>query len=241
MKRLELIYVALALFAIILTINAVSVKPPKDSSDSWWLDRFKKGNSWLMSGRSNNFTCYASRVLYPYGPECADEELSKDLYRSPRIDLGFNITVMGHKFDKVWVNQNGYVSFQESFYGAAVPNHDWPQPFYPYHDDPVFIAPFYAQTDLLGDKVEDVLATQYGRVLYKVLQRRDLPSIHTEEEKFMYEMSMKMLNDGQRMVRESISGVETFVAGYAIVATWKSLAFGGTSVTDVDAKPVFKI
>ena len=51
---------------------------------------------------------------------------------------------------------------------------------YPYVDDPVFIAPFYAQTDLLKD--------EHGRVMYKVIIRKDLPLVYKEEEKFLFEM-----------------------------------------------------
>lgn len=68
---------------------------------------------------------------------------------------------------------------------------------YPYVDDPVFVAPFYAQTDLAGDKIEDVISTRYGRVLYKALIRKHLPQIYTEEEKFMYEMIMRLFDDVQ--------------------------------------------
>ena len=59
---------------------------------------------------------------------------------------------------------------------------------YPYVDDPVFIAPFYAQTDLLGDKLEDVIDTEHGRVMYKVIIRKDLPLVYKEEEKILFEM-----------------------------------------------------
>lgn len=68
---------------------------------------------------------------------------------------------------------------------------------YPYVDDPVFIAPLYAQTDLAGDKLEDVIETKYGRVLYKVIIRKDLPFSYTEEEKFVYQLTMKILDDTQ--------------------------------------------
>lgn len=68
---------------------------------------------------------------------------------------------------------------------------------YPYVDDPVFVAPLYAQTDLAGDKLEDVIETKYGRVLYKVIIRKDLPLYYTEEEKFVYQLTMKILDDTQ--------------------------------------------
>jgi hypothetical protein len=222
---------------ILSSVNCKSTPKPKIENE-FSLDKYRNGDAWSLKTTRQNITCYTGRVLFPYGPECADEELSKDLYRSQRLNLGFNMTIMGHKFDRAWINQHGFISFQESYYGAAVSNNDWPHPFYPYHDDPVFVAPFYAQTDLLGDKVEDVLSTKYGRVLYKVMNRRDLPFIYTEEEKFMYEMSMKILNEGQKLVRESVASAEHFVAAHALIATWKSLAFGGSSVTDVNAKPV---
>lgn len=95
------------------------------------------------------------------------------------------------------MNQHGLISFQKSFYGQTLSQEDWPQPRYPYVDDPVFIAPFYAQTDLAGDKIEDIVSTTYGRVLFKVIHRVSLPQIYTEEEKFIYQMSMSILNEGQ--------------------------------------------
>lgn len=60
--------------------------------------------SWLKPRkgiRNPNMTCQSGRVLFPYGPECADYELSKDLTRSPVLNLGFNLSFMGHQFDKV--------------------------------------------------------------------------------------------------------------------------------------------
>jgi len=166
--------------------------------DSNWLKKYQKNdNTWIMQSRKQNLTCYSGRVLYPYGPECADLELSKDLTRSPVIHLGFNISFMGHRFDKAYVNQHGIISFQDSFYGTTLMTDDWPQPKYPYVDDPVFIAPLYAQTDLAGDKIEDTISTKYGRVLYKVMRRMDLPQFYTEEEKFVYQMSLKILDESQ--------------------------------------------
>jgi hypothetical protein len=158
---------------------------------------FKKDDHWIITPNHLNLTCYKGRVLFPYGPECADLELSKDFTRSPAINLGFNVSYMGHKFDKAWVNQHGLISFQESFLGQTLSQEEWPHPKYPYVDDPVFIAPLYAQTDLAGDKIEDLTSTKYGRVLYKVMHRMDLPQYYTEEEKFVYQMSMKILDEGQ--------------------------------------------
>jgi hypothetical protein len=145
--------------------------------------------------------CFGGRILFPYGPECNDQELSKDMVRSPEINLGYNLRFMGHTFNKIWVNQHGFISFQESFYGQSLPHLDWPHPMYPYVDDPVFLTPFYAQTDLAGDKQEDVISTQYGRVLYKVIIRKSLPLTYTEEEKFVYQLTMKLLDDTQVLVQ----------------------------------------
>jgi hypothetical protein len=207
--------------------------------DNGWLDKYRtKNDTWSLRAARYNYTCYTGRVLYPYGPECADEELSKELYRSRPIDLGFNLTFMGHNFDRLWINQHGFISFQESFYGAAITQEDWPQPKYPYIDDPVLIAPLYAQTDLIGDRIEDTVTTKYGRVLYKVLHRTDLPQIYTEEEKFVYEMSMMVLNEGQAQIREAVVFGEDFVASHGVIATWKSLTFSGNSLIDLDTKPV---
>lgn len=182
----------------------VQVLPPGTNTsccniDEKWLNQYRlnNGNTYVMSSRRQNITCYGGRVLFPYGPECADFELSKDLTRSPQINLGYNLKFMGHRFDKAWVNQHGFISFQESFLGQTLSHEDWPHPMYPYVDDPVFVSPFYAQTDLAGDKLEDVIETKYGRVLYKVIIRKDLPLFYTEEERFVYQLTMKMLDDTQ--------------------------------------------
>jgi hypothetical protein len=167
------------------------------------LNRYRVNDyTWILMSRRQNVTCHAGRVLYPYGPECADLELSKDLTRSHVINLGYNLTFMGHRFDKAWINQHGLISFQESFLGQTLSQEDWPQPKYPYVDDPVFIAPFYAQTDLAGDKIEDLTETRYGRVLYKVIKRMDLPQHYTEEEKFIYQMTMTILDEAQVRILE---------------------------------------
>jgi hypothetical protein len=204
-----------------------------------WLDAYREDNfTWMMSTFGRNYTCYGGRVLYPFGPECADIEVSKDMTRSQEIDLGFNLTFMGHSFNKAWVNQHGIISFQESFLGQTLSQEDWPNPKYPYVDDPVFIAPLYAQTDLAGDKIEDLISTKYGRVLYKVLHRESLKQIYTEEEKFIYQMSMAILDNGQKEIRDTVSGCDDFVATHALIATWKSVSFLGNSLTDIDLKPV---
>ena len=60
--------------------------------------------SWLKPRkgiRRTNMTCLSGRILFPYGPECADFELSKDLIRSEVLHLGFNLSFMGHQFDQV--------------------------------------------------------------------------------------------------------------------------------------------
>jgi len=147
--------------------------------------------------RNPNRTCLNSPILFAHGPECADEELSKDLTRSRKIPLGFKLTFMGHQFDYAYVNQHGVISFQDSFFGQTMSQDDWPHPKYPYVDDPVFIAPFYAQTDLAGDKIDDVISTQYGRVLFKVIHNHDLPAYYTEEEKLIYEMSRRIISESQ--------------------------------------------
>lgn len=109
---------------------------------------------------------------------------------------------------------------------------------YPYVDDPVFIAPFYAQTDLINDKLEDVIDTRFSRVLYKVLIRQDLPFYYTEEEKFMYELIMKLFDDAQEEIRESLAGGEEFEAKYALLVTWKNVTFLGNSLRDINLRPV---
>lgn len=179
---------------VLLFFPLLCMSQPKIYSN--WLNTYRANdNTWAL--RKYNLTCYSGRVLYPYGPECADFELSKDLTRSERLNFGFNLTFMGHQYDHAWVNQHGFISFQEHFYGQTLSQEDWPQPKYPYVDDPIFIAPLFAQTDLAGDKIEDIISTKYGRVLYKVFKRMDLPQIYTEEERFVYSMSMKILDDGQ--------------------------------------------
>ena len=96
----------------------------------------------------------------------------------------------------------------------------------------------YAQTDLARDKIEDIVSVKYGRVLYKVIHRRGLPQVYTEEEKFVYQITMNILNDGQEEVRESVSGAEDFEATHALIVTWKSVTFLGNSVHDINERPV---
>lgn len=187
------------LIILVFTFNQTLVF--SQSSDQSLINSIKSyrlnENTWVLTSKRHNITCYSGKVLYPYGPECADFELSKDLTRTEQIDLGFNLTIMGHMFDKAWINQHGIISFQESFLGQTLSQEDWPHPKYPYVDDPVFIAPLYAQTDLAGDKIEDLTETKYGRILYKVIKRMDLPIHYTEEQKFVYQMTMKILDEAQ--------------------------------------------
>jgi len=39
-------------------------------------------------------------------------------------------------------------------------------------------------------------------------------------------------------IREAVSGAEDFRSEHAIIATWKSVAFLGNSIIDIDDKPV---
>ena len=196
MKDTRIRYGGLIFLILFVLYPVIESQFKKNNVETNWLNSYRI-NDFTWALRKYNLTCYSGRVLYPYGPECADFEISKDLTRSSMIPLGFNLSFMGHKFDKAWVNQHGIITFQETFIGQTLPQEDWPQPKYPYVDDPVFIAPFYAQTDLVGDKIEDLTSTQYGRILYKVIHRMDLPQVYTEEEKFVYQMSMKILDEAQ--------------------------------------------
>lgn len=230
------------LHVFLLTLNLTIVLCQLRNDQASYLNAFSSyrinDNTYVLTSKRHNITCYSGRVLYPYGPECADIELSKDLTRSNQINLGFNLTLMGHKFEKAWINQHGLISFQESFLGQTLSQEDWPHPKYPYVDDPVFIAPLYAQNDLAGDKIEDLTETKYGRVLYKVIKRMDLPIHYTEEEKFVYQMTMKILDEAQKQIRESVASGEEFIATHALISTWKSVAFLGNSLIDIDQRPV---
>lgn len=86
-----------------------------------WLIRKAKNLIPHKSAKNSttSFKCHETRIMYPFGLECGDTELSKDLTRSDEIDLGFSMKIMGHRFDKAWVNQHGFISFQESFLGFA--------------------------------------------------------------------------------------------------------------------------
>ena len=48
----------------------------------------------------------------------------------------------------------------------------------------------------------------------------------------------QILDEGQKLIRESVSGAEHFIATHALIATWKSVAFLGNSLTDIDLRPV---
>lgn len=134
--KIKIIIVAITLLIGLTTQqqplqNIVSVKPginfpsgifQQNSTccqvEQSWLDKYKQQeNVWVMMSRRQNITCYGGRVLFPFGPECADIELSKDMTRSTPIELGYYLKFMGHRFNKAWVNQHGFISFQESFLG----------------------------------------------------------------------------------------------------------------------------
>ena len=42
----------------------------------------------------------------------------------------------------------------------------------------------------------------------------------------------------KELIRETVSGAEEFIATYALIATWKSVAFMGNSLHDIDSRPV---
>ena len=71
----------------------------------------------------------------------------------------------------------------------------------------------------------------------KVIHRMSLPQVYTEEEKFVYQMSMKILDEGQEEIRETVSGAEAFIATDALIVTWKSVTFLGNSVHDIKERP----
>jgi hypothetical protein len=97
--------------------------------------------------------------------------------------------------------------------------------------------------------------------MYKVIIRKDLPLVYKEEEKFLYEMTMRLfdnvqvwylniLNDSKtkiavnfgfelkREIRESLAGGEEFEAKYALMVTWKNVTFLGNSLLDINLRPV---
>jgi len=42
----------------------------------------------------------------------------------------------------------------------------------------------------------------------------------------------------KEQIRETVSGAENFIATYALIVTWKSVAFMGNSLNDIDLRPV---
>ena len=80
---------------IFILLFFLACPSPSESTKHYWLSPRLRGV------RTYNVSCYQGKVLFPHGPECADEELSKDLTRSHAINLGFNLTFMGHRFEQV--------------------------------------------------------------------------------------------------------------------------------------------
>ena len=83
---------------------------------------------------------------------------------------------MGHKFDQIWVQHAGFLSFQPT--ARFMLNDEWPQPNYPGMDDPIFIAPFYSRIELANDRfitgeqeLEFFKDDNYGRVMYRYVTR----------------------------------------------------------------------
>lgn len=84
-----------------------------------WFIRKAKDRIPKKYPRKINATCEEGRILYPFGQECGDLEISKDMTRSFPIKLGYTLKIMGHHFDTAWINQHGFISFQESFLGIV--------------------------------------------------------------------------------------------------------------------------
>ena len=53
-----------------------------------------------------------------------------------------------------------------------------------------------------------------------------------QTKKLIYFIALK------EQIRETVSGAENFIATYALIVTWKSVAFMGNSLNDIDLRPV---
>ena len=164
------------------------------------------------------------------------------------IDLPFNISFMGHRFDSIWVQHAGFLSFQP--YARFSLNDEWPHPNYPHYDDPIFIAPFYARIELMNDRyltgeaeLDFYRDDLYGRVMYRYVKRPEgdyvlpPPNAVLEGQQKVDKQAVEMLNMAQDHIRDAVSGAEHFVAEYAFVATWGNVTFLGISEKDLEKRP----
>ncbi len=192
-------------------------------------------------------------TLYPYGTQYNDTLTARDQeYGSGMIRLPFNISFMGHKFQQIWVQHAGFLSFQEA--ARFMLNDEWPHPNYPGMDDPMFIAPFYCRIELANDRfltgeqeLEFFKDDNYGRVMYRYVQRPEadfeMPEPGADFNSLSFETRIKkqaveLLNMAQGNIRDSVSGAEHFVAENALVATWGNVTFLGISELDLLKRPV---
>ena len=111
--------------------------------------------------------------MYPYGADWNDTVTARDRdIGSGLLHLPFNISFMGHKYDQIWIQHAGFISFQPE--AKFTLNDDWPHPNYPHVDDPIFIAPFYCRVELINDRyltgqpeLDFYRDDNYGRVMYR--------------------------------------------------------------------------
>lgn len=89
--------------------------------------------------------------------------------------MPFNITFMGHKLSKAWVQHAGYIAFQDDVKFSIYD--DWPHPNWPQVDDPIFLAPFYCRIELNNDiyltgelQTDFYKDDNYGRVMYRLVE-----------------------------------------------------------------------
>ncbi len=113
-------------------------------------------------------------TLYPYGQSYNDNYTARDRdIGSGKIDLPFNLTFMGHRFNTVWVHHAGYITFLPDTKFSI--NDEWPHPQWPTIDDPIFIAPFYCRIELNNDiyatgelETDFYKDDDYGHVMYRL-------------------------------------------------------------------------
>lgn len=111
---------------------------------------------------------------------------------------------MGHKFNQIWVQHAGFLSFQPT--ARFMLNDEWPQPNYPGMDDPIFIAPFYSRIELANDRfvtgeqeLEFFKDDNYGRVMYRYIERPSESFVMPEPH-----VDINQLDPGTRINKQAV-------------------------------------
>lgn len=167
-------------------------------------------------------------ILYMHGEKDKDwldmdqvTDIHADAYSL--VELDFNITFFGHRFDHINVDNNGYLFFyrwgnSDFHYG------NFPVPDYPFQSDTPMIAPFYARVDINQNDDRQMV---YYRTMHRDLSVDDPDKVIDLDQKAITRRDNKILEDVERCVHRAIVGGDLFFAKDAVMVTWRNLTYAG--------------